>query len=408
MRPTSLFFAGCLLACLLLAGCAHAPPAAPSTLLLVSVDGLPGAIVGTGAMPTLDALSAGGARADGLVPTYPTHTFPNHYTLVTGLRPDQHGIVHNRIRDPLLGRFVSKSLSPRDGRWWGGEPIWATLQKQGGIAATMFWPGSEAEISGQRPRHYRNFDPKLGVNARVDQILAWLDLPVAERPRLLTLYTERYDTAVHANGMRSVQATEALQEIDNALARLRDGLRLRGLAASTNIIVVSDHGMADLRGEDVRYLDDVVAIDTVDVEYFGSMVGLNPLPGHVQTVEAALLRRHDHFQCWRKADLPAAWHYGRHPRIPAIICQADDAWRLHSRASPTPPALQGEHGLAPESMSMRGVFVANGPGFVAGARMPAIDNIHVYQLLARLLGVVPAANEGSLSPFLPVLKNRGK
>lgn len=404
MRLTALLFA-----VVLTAACAHAPNAAPpTTVVMVSVDGLPAPTVGSGVMPTLDAIAAAGTRADGIVPSYPTHTFPNHYTLVTGLRPDRHGIVHSQIRDAALGRFISKSETARDGRWWGGEPIWATFQQQGGIAATMFWPGSEAQIAGQRPRHYRRFDGALGINARVDQVLAWLDLPVAQRPRLLTLYFEQFDVAAHAAGMHSAQALGALQDIDAGLARLREGLQRRGLAASTNLIVLSDHGMADVRGADVRYLDDVVPMATVDIEYMGAMTGLNPKPGYEALVEAALLGRRDHYQCWRKAELPAAWHYGRNPRIPAIVCQADHGWRLWVRGLPALPALKGEHGYAPESLSMRGVFVASGPVFIAGSRIAAFDNVDVYPLLAHLLGIVPAANDGTLAPLLPALRDHAE
>ena len=405
MRITAL-----LLACCWLAACTHARPlTAPATVILVSVDGLPAATVGSGVMPTLDAIAASGTRAEGLVPSYPTHTFPNHYTLVTGLRPDRHGIVHNSMRDAGLGRFVSKNpASASDGRWWGGEPIWATLQKQGGIAATMFWPGSEAEIGGQRPRYFQRFDGSLGVAARVDQVLAWLDLPPAQRPQLLTLYMERYDVAAHAGGMQSPQARAALQAIDAALARLRDGLHQRGLAASTNLIVLSDHGMADVRGADVHYLDDVVALEAVRIEYAGAMTGLTPVPGQETTVEAALLGRHDRYQCWRKSELPAAWQYGRNPRIPAIVCQADVGWRLWTRGMPALAALKGEHGYAPESPLMHGVFVASGPAFVAGGRIPAFDNVDVYPLLARLLQITPAANDGDIRPLLPALLERAR
>ena len=161
-----------------LAACATPPPA-PTTrtpiVVLVSIDGLRADIVGSGRMPTLDAIARDGVQAAWMNPSFPALTFPNHYTLVTGLRPEHHGIVNNHMRDPVLGTFDSKGEAARDGRWWGGEPIWATLQKQGGIAATMFWPGSEAEIGGQRPRLFRRFDSAVPPRARVDQALAWLN-----------------------------------------------------------------------------------------------------------------------------------------------------------------------------------------------------------------------------------------
>jgi predicted AlkP superfamily pyrophosphatase or phosphodiesterase len=401
-----LFRAGLLALLLFVQGCATplASRSAP-TVVLVSIDGLPASVPGSGRMPVLDAIAREGVQAAWLIPSYPTLTFPNHYTLATGLRPDRHGIVNNNINDATLGRFVSKQASARDGRWWGGEPIWATLQRQGGIAATMFWPGSEAEIAGQRPRYWKQFDGTLPVDARVDQVLAWLDLPLAERPRLLTLYLEQYDVASHAAGMHSAQAMQALATVDAGLARLRDGLRARGLDGSVDLIVLSDHGMADVRGEDVRYLDDLVPADAMDVESVGQMAWLTPRPGREAEVERALVRRHDHFQCWRKGETPASWHFGRNRRIPPIVCQADDGWRVWLHRWPTPTTLKGEHGFAPEDVAMRAVFTAVGPSFRANARLPAFDNIDVYPLLARLLRITPAPNDGDIAPLLPALKD---
>lgn len=396
------------LACLLfaLAACATHPATSGSPMvLLVSIDGLPADVVGSGRMPTLDAIASTGVRAAWLNPSYPTLTFPNHYTLATGLRPDRHGIVHNNIRDRNLGRFVSKEASARDKRWWGGEPIWITLQRQGGIAATMFWPGSEVAIAGRRPRYWKRFDGGLAVQARVDQVLAWLDLPPAQRPRLVTLYMEQYDVASHAAGMHSPQAMQALAEIDAGLARLRAGLHARGLDGRTDLIVLSDHGMADVRGEDIRYLDDLVPADAIQVEYAGPVAGLVPRPGREAEVERVLLGRHDRFQCWRKGELPPAWHFGRNRRIPPILCQADDGWRVWLHRMPAPAALKGEHGFAPEDPGMRAVFTAIGPSFRAGTRLPAFDNVDVYPLLARLLGIAPAANDGDIAPLLPALQD---
>ena len=399
-----------ILASLLLAACSHAPISStaspqPATVVLVSVDGLRTTTVGTGVMPTLDAMAAAGVHAAWLTPSYPTQTFPNHYTLVTGLRPDHHGIVHNNMRDAALGTFVSKNDSALDGRWWGGEPIWVTLQRQGGIAATMFWPGSEVEIAGQRPRYFVPYDKQMHSSARVDQVLAWLDLPAAQRPQLVTLYFENYDVAAHDTGADSRESLAALRDVDAALARLRDGLRSRGMDASTDVIVVSDHGMLTIRGEDIRYLDDVVPAGSIDVVHVGPLAGLTPKAGHVQQVEATLLGRHDHFECWRKQDLPARWAYGHNPRVPAILCQADPGWRVMVRGMSASTSRRGEHSYPPETPEMRATFVATGPDFIAGTQLPAFDNVDVYPLLAHLLRITPAANDGTLDPVLPALRD---
>lgn len=396
---------------LCLAGCATRPiatsaAATPSNqVILVSIDGLPASMLGDGTMPTLDRLAAGGVRAEWMNPSYPTLTFPNHYTLVTGLRPDHHGIVHNNMLDASLGRFISKDSSADDGRWWGGEPIWATLQKQGGIAATMFWPGSRAQIAGERPRYSRAFDKTVSPAARVAQVLAWLDLPPAQRPRLITLYFDQYDIAAHEASTDASTALAALREIDAELAILQDGLRARGLEHDTDLIVLSDHGMADVPRENLRFLDDRLDASSYDIIWWGTFIGIAPKPGQTDAVEHAFLGRQDHYRCWRKTELPPSWHYGSHPRIPPIVCQSDAGWRIQGRATPRwPQPIRGEHGFAPEDPAMRAVFVARGPSFRSGVTLPPFDNVDVYPLLAHLLDVEPAPNDGNLSSMAAALR----
>ena len=394
----------------LLSACATpSRPSAPALVshqvILVSIDGLPASMLGDGTLPTLDALATEGARAEWLTPSYPTLTFPNHYTLVTGLRPDRHGIVHNNMRDAELGLFLSKQESAKDGRWWGGEPIWATLQRQGGIAATMFWPGSEAEIAGQRPKHYVPFDRSLTPDARVDRLLGWLDLPTETRPQLFTLYFEQYDVAAHEHGATAPQSLHELHRIDRALARLRAGLRARGLDVGTDLIVLSDHGMADVPRKHLRLLDERLDDSGYDVIWWGSFVGIEPKPGREDDVAHAFVGRHDVYACWRKGELPLQWRYGTHTRIPAIVCQADAGWRVQGkRHTAWPNPVKGEHGFAPEAPEMRAVFVAAGPSFKRGVALPAFDNVDVYPLLAHLLGIEPAPNDGTLESTRAALK----
>jgi len=397
-----------LAALLLLAACATTPTPPPAaatadTLLLVSIDGLRADQVGSGAMPTLDALARQGVQAAAMIPSFPTLTFPSHYTLVTGLRPDRHGIVHNNFVDPALGVFMSKRDSARDGRFWGGEPIWSTAEEAGIPTATMFWPGSEAEIAGQRPRHWRRYDGSLSPAQRVQQVLAWLDLPHAERPRLVTLYFDQFDVAAHATSTFSPESMAALRAIDDALAQLLQGLDARGLRQHSNLLLVSDHGMADVRREDVSFLDDRLPAVDYAVSWYGQIAGVTPQPGATERVEKALLGRHERYACWRKAELPASWHYGSNPRIPPIVCQADIGWRVQLRSHPVPPLLKGEHGYVPEDPQMHGVFIASGPAFATPRRIPAFDIVDLYPLLARLLGVTPQPNDGNPDTLLPLL-----
>lgn len=376
------------------------------TVVLISIDGMPADLLGTGATPTLDAIAAEGVHATWMNPSQPTLTFPNHYTLVTGLRPDHHGIVHNNMSDEALGRFISKEqASATDGRWRGGEPIWATLQKQGGIAATMFWPGSEARIADELPRYRRRFDDSVTPEARADQLLTWLDLPLSERPQLLTLYFEHYDIAAHNAGARSELAMNALRRIDAAIARLREGMRARDLLSNTNFVIVSDHGMADVPRVQRVWLDDVLDPTLYTTNWWGTFIGLTPNPGQTDTVERAFLGGHPHFVCWRKAETPAPWRFGRHPRVPPIVCQVETGWRLQSRTHTiNDQPVKGEHGFAMDDPTMRAVFVASGPALCRGVELQAFDNVDLYSLLARLLRVRPAQTDGRIDALLPALR----
>ena len=402
---------------LLLGGCAGlrtAPaPESQATVVLVSIDGLRADALGSGAMPTLDAIAADGVHARWMNPSYPTLTFPNHYTLVTGLRPDHHGMVHNRMRDAELGHFVSKSATAADGRWWAGaEPLWATMEREGQRTAVLFWPGSMAEIHGERPSQWRPFDKTASVGARVQQVLDWLDpasstgqaLPAAQRPRFIAVYFDQVDVAAHRCGAHCADAITAEREVDAGLAQLRAGIAARSHGRRIDLIVVSDHGMADVANGHIRYLDDLVPIDAIEFEDDGPVVLVAPRAGH-EAEAMRLLGRHDHSTCWRRESLPPAWHYGGNPRIPAIVCQADEGWLLETRAeTPFAQPVKGEHGYAPELPSMRATFVAEGPDFRRGVELPPFDNVDVYPLLAHLLGIAPLANDGDIAPLLPALR----
>ena len=398
---------------LLLCACAtprHAPPPAtpaPVPVLLVSLDGFHPRHLGQGRTPALDALAAGGARAQWMTPSYPSLTFPNHYTLVTGLRPDRHGIVHNTMRDPALRQFkLSDRDAVGDGRWWGGEPLWVTAERAGMPTATLSWPGSEAEIGGVRPTRWHLFDDARPVDDRIDTVLGWLREPAATRPRFATLYFEHLDHAAHAHGPDSQEALEAVQRLDAALGRLVDGLRAGGALDAVNIVVTSDHGMATVAPGQVVVVEDMVEEADARLVTTGQSVGFTPLPGRTAQAEAQLLGRHDHYACWRKGELPARWHYGRHPRVPAIVCQMDEGWDAIRRdwVESRPSHDRGSHGYDPALPSMRALFIAHGPAFRPGTVLPPIENVDVYPLLARLLGVPPAPHDGDAEALLPALR----
>jgi predicted AlkP superfamily pyrophosphatase or phosphodiesterase len=406
-----------LFALLVLGGCAGTSPrrtAAPGAhaLILVSIDGFRADYFERDVTPALAALAKDGVRAQALKPAFPTLTFPNHYTLVTGLYPDHLGIVNNRMIDPVTGaQFVYKDdRTIADPAWWGGEPLWVGVEKQGRHAATMFWPGSDVAIDGVRPSHWQHFDGSLSPDRRVDRLLGWTDLPGAERPAFYTLYLEQVDHAGHEFGPDSPEVDAALREVDAALAHLVAGLRQRGLFETTNIVIVSDHGMTPTSRDRKIYLDDIVTLTDIDVITLGILAGLQPKATGSSEAERALLAPPAHMQCWRKSEIPPRLHYGTNPRIPALLCLADDGWLITTRASDAARKhfSLGEHGYDNEDPNMRALFVAHGPAFRRGVVVPEFDSVDVYALLALVLGIRAAPNDGDLSQVVSVLDSAAR
>ncbi|HEY5618360.1 MAG TPA: ectonucleotide pyrophosphatase/phosphodiesterase [Vicinamibacterales bacterium] len=373
------------------------------TLILISFDGWRWDYDTKAPAPNLRSLMARGVRAENLIPAFPSKTFPNHYTIVTGLYPGHHGIVANSIKDPATGRIftTSKTQEVRDPMWWGGEPIWVTAARARQPSATMFWPGSEAPIRGVLPRYWTPYDGGYPAEARVDRVLEWLDLPERDRPRFITVYFEDTDRAGHEQGPDSQAVREAVMRADGYLGRLLRGLERRGLEERVNIVVVSDHGMAAVNNERVVVVDDHVSLGDVEIVDINPTLAVYPKPGKEDAVFRALEKAHSRLKVYKRDATPERWHYRDHTRIPPIIGVADEGWQVLRRNAVVAlrtrrmGEARGQHGYDPALMSMRALFVAAGPAFKRGVTVPAFENVHIYNALARVLDVTPAANDGS-------------
>jgi len=384
----------------------------PPPLILISFDGFRWDYRRTYSAPNINRLAARGVTAD-LIPSYPSKTFPNHYSIVTGLYPGHHGIIANTIKDPPTGRrlSMSNSIENGDAMWWGGEPIWVTVQRGGMLSAAMFWPGSEAPIEGHRPNFWAPFNSNLPGANRVDQVLSWLDLPPGRRPTLFTLYFSEVDAAGHNFGPNSSAVRTAVRRVDGHLGRLLRGLERRHLTDKVNIVIVSDHGMAETSTNRVVVLDDYISADDVEVIDINPTLGLFPRTGREEAVYKALANAHPRLKIFRKAETPEHWHYRDHPRIPPIVGVVDEGWQVLPRATLTQrisrgqTATRGEHGYDPrDAISMRGIFIASGPSFKSGVVLPAFENIHIYNALAQVLRVPPAQNDGDPAVARSMLK----
>lgn len=386
------------------------PSAAASarSVLLVSLDGVHPDYLGRGDTPHLDRLVREGVHAQWMTPSYPSLTFPNHYTLVTGLRPDRHGIVHNTMQDEWLGRFwLSNRDAVGDGRWWDGVPVWVAAERAGLRTATLSWPGSEAPVDGIRPTRWHAFDASRPIAERVAMVADWLAEPEATRPRFATLYFEHPDSAAHAHGPHSNELRETMRTVDAAMGELRARMERSGAWQRTDVVIVSDHGMSEVPEGNVVLVEEMVDGSLADLVTGGQVVGFAPRASREAEAEAALLGRHARYECWRKQDLPARWHYGTHPRVPPVVCQMDAGWDALPReyAARRPAGTRGSHGYDPALPAMRAIFIAHGPSLRSGAVLPAFDNVHVYPLLMHLLDLPPADNDGDLETLRGALRS---
>ncbi len=388
----------CLLACAVQGAEARGP------VLLLSLDGFRWDYLDRHPerTPHLQALRRDGVSARGLIPVFPTNTFPNHYTLVTGRYPARHGMVNNEFFDPTDGRFFRYIHPPsnRDPRWWGAEPIWITAVRQGVPAATALWVGSEAEIGGRRATYWKPFDYRIPFAQRVDEVIGWLSRPAGERPAFVAFYLEETNGAGHRFGPDSPELAAAVALLDGHVGTLL--ARVRALGREPEVVVVSDHGMTATHLDRTLALEDYLDLATVHVDSDGSVVTLRPREGADGAAILEQLRRVPHAQAYRAEELPARFQLRDNPRIAPLWLLPEPGWHVATRANLASLRkkyvekgfLAGDHGYDPQHPEMHGIFIAHGPSFRRGVTLPATENVHVYALLCALLGVKPAVHDG--------------
>jgi predicted AlkP superfamily pyrophosphatase or phosphodiesterase len=407
--------AAALAATICVAACAPAAPSAAGpeahraaaaadmqpTVILISLDGFRYDYIDRFPVPTLRRLAAEGVRAQSMIPAFPTLTFPNHYTLVTGLRPESHGIIANSMYDPEMD--ASFSLGDRDAvsdpRWWGGTPIWVSAERAGQRTASMFWPGSEAPIQGMHPTHWFTYDHDKPGPARIDQVLSWLDMPAAERPTFITLYFAVVDDMGHRHGPDSPEVAAAADSVDRWLGMLVQGLEARGILDRVNLIVTSDHGMAATSPDRVVVLDDLIDLERVHVVNWNPVLMVRARDGDDEAVFRALQGRHPNLQVHRRTEVPAHFHFRDHRRITPVVAIADEGWTITSRErfERDPERFRGgAHGYDHRLRSMGATFVARGPAFRQGLVVEPFESVHVHALMSTILGLPRERTDGDL------------
>lgn len=373
--------------------------------VLVGIDGFRADYLDRGVTQRLAALARQGA-AGAMRPSFPTKTFPNHFALVTGYRPDRNGIVGNSMIDPRRPGVMfslGNAAQALDPFWWGeAEPVWITAEKAGLRSATMFWPGSEVTYEGRRPSDWMRFDQNVTNVQRVNTLLDWLRRPASIRPDFATIYFDTVDTAGHRFGPDSAEVNAAMAEVDARIGEMVDGAAKLGVAV--NWVIVADHGMRATDEARVVQLDTLIDRASTIVVESGPYAAIEPAAGTDDRVARALLVPHEHMTCTRKEDLPARLHYGKNPRVAAIICIAEPGWTILSGPSPY-PVTGGAHGYDNADPEMLALFIASGPSFARGTKLEVFDNVAVAALLRATLGLPQDADaDGKLADVRGALR----
>ena len=389
----------------------RSPDLERAPIILISMDGFRWDYMDRTDTPNLDYLAAQGVRAQAMIPVFPSVTFPNHLSIVTGRYPQNHGITNNSMWDPVFGEwyYIGAGAAPvLDGKWYEAEPIWVTVEKAGLVSAIYHWPGSEAEIMGYRPGHYRVYDGSISNESKVDQVLAWLDLPVTERPSFIAIYFNEANFYGHKLGVQVAALDTVIQDLDDNIGQLLTGLEDRALLDQLNIIIVADHGMVDISEDKIIFIDDYISMQDLEYYRLNPISMLAPIGGRLNSVHDALHNAHPNYQVYLKNELPEHLHYGDHRRIPSLVGIPDEGWTVLTRRyydNNGFVSYKATHGYDPELHSMQAIFLAAGPHFKQGITVPEFQNIHLYDLMSYILELEGVENDGSLDSVSFMLKD---
>lgn len=372
--------------------------------VVLSLDGFRWDYAAHATTPNLDRIAREGVVADALIPVFPTGTFANHYSMATGYYPDNHGIVANRFSCPILGEDYNKGdrSTVRDGKFYGGEPIWVTAQNQGLKTGTFFWVGSEADIKGIRPTYWKKYDNSFPYGDRIDTVVHWLSLPEVDRPDLIMWYYHQTDSDGHRYGPLGDSLLLTVEMKDSLIGVFLEKIERLPHRDKINFIVVSDHGMAEVDYNKMVHLDDHLDTSLIELIDGGSTaMSIKAKTGKTEELYNALSQV-ENLSVWKSGELPKRLNFGKHPRNHDLIILADPgavlgwSWRNYDR--------KGSHGYDNQHPDMHGIFYAFGPDFKVGHHAKAFENINLYPLLAHLLDINGGETDANFSVVKDLLR----
>lgn len=387
---------------------AEAHNAAPY-VVLVSFDAFRWDYQDLYATPNFDRVAAAGVRAERMTPVFPTKTFPSHYTIATGMYAENHGLVGNTFwaEDLQAWYSIGNRAAVEEGSFYRGEPIWVTAELQGMIAASFFFVGSEAPVKGVQPTYWNRFDASIPNDARVDQVLTWLGMPLENRPHMITLYFEDVDNAGHNFGPGSAGVGDAVTTVDQNLGRLLDGIAALPHGDDVFVVLVSDHGMMSEPADGADVLD-IAQYQGVRLGASGPYASLyvdQGGPERAAAVRDSIAATMPENGVYLRADVPERLHYSADPRAGDIVIVAAEG-RTIVAPDRVPDNDSFNHGWDNAFVGMGSIFLAQGPGIAGGQTIDVFESIHIYPLLAHVLGLTPNPDvDGRLEVLQPILGN---
>ncbi len=373
-------------------------------VILISADGFRHDYIEKYDAKFLQQMVNKGVKAESMIPAFPTVTFPNHYTIATGLYPSHHGVVNNSMYNPADGDFYTMGNRSKvmDGKWYGGTPLWVLAEQQQMISANLFWVGSEAPVKNIQSTYWYPFNDRMDVGKRIQVVKDWLTLPEERRPHFITFYLSDVDHAGHRYGPDAPETHQSVKKVDSILQVLHETVAATGL--SVNFVFVSDHGMTAVNRDNPIPIPSVIDTAKFVIPSTGTMTVIHAKDKKdIQPLYLELKKQEDRYKTYLKKDVPKELHYGekddRFNRIGDILLIPDWPYVFSNR---TPGA--GYHGFPSSVKDMHAIFVAWGPAFKEGVTLPSFENVHVYPLIAKILSLnitekidgKPAVLSGSL------------
>jgi len=381
-------------------------------VILISMDGFRWDYVYRGITPNLNKLKDEGVHALSLRPSFPTKTFPNHYSIITGMYPENHGIIFNSFTNIFTGETyrIGDTISTRESKWYKGEAFWETANRNNLKTASFFWVGSEQNITYKQPTYFHRYDSKISFVDRVEGIIKWLQLPEKDRPHFITLYFEEPDSKGHSFGPNAPETNAAIALVDSVLGVLIDEFKKINMEDKVNIIVVSDHGMTEISDDRIVNIEEFLKGYNCRFYGMGTSIMIDPPQDKIEEVYQILKKNKKHFRVYKKDNIPGFYHFSNNPFILPIIVIADLGWQLVTNdyfKQPRKYTMKGDHGYEKDQIDMHGIFIAKGPLFKSHYTTGTLWNIDIYPLLCKIFNITPnALIDGDIDRIEFILKDK--